>query len=504
VALFLLVVVVGILTRTIALDRFPPADGQLWEETQTGKVAFDGLRFGSLDPFFPLTNLIGEVGFRLFGVSMTALRLPFVGLGIASIPLFFVAARFFLRTFPAVLVATALFATSAYLSSASRVALETMAPIFTLSLALALTFRACVQQSPSAFAFAGIANGLLMLEYFSYKLLPPLLALCLLGHLLQEGRDDSCNQSAGTYRISRLIEYRGRIVVFAFFALAVAIPLVLLEPANPFEFFLEGFHRQQVGIGEASLGLSVAEKVAQAGERIVDSMSFVFFRGGQSDIVAFSRGVIDLPTGLLGLAALVYCGVRAWRCPGKLFLVGAIVLLVVLSGALVGNPARYRLTPIIPLYLLALASAADDFMDWILARRSRLVALVVVTAALCFFNVRSLTVDVLNHPSTQAELYDFPLLVASEISQLQIRHPRAQIYLVSRLDYLGGVSDYEFLYDANKVTVVTSAKALQGKSGYVLAHDAHIAGLLALGETSDCQSSQTRIHGSEIVRCRLN
>jgi hypothetical protein len=503
-ALLLLVVVAAILTRTVGLDRFPPADGQLWEETQTGKVAYDTLRFGSLDPYFPLTNLIGEIGFRLLDVSMTALRLPFVALGIASVPLFFLAARFFLRTFAAALVATALFATSAYLSSASRVALETMAPIFTVSLALAITFRACVHRSTSAFAFAGIANGVLMLEYFSYKLLPPLLGLCLLGYLLQEEGTPFCNRPGGRYRMSRLLELRSGLFVFAFFGLAVAVPLVLFDPVNPLGFFLEGFYRQQVGIEQVSVGFSIAEKLRLTAARVVDSTGFVFLRGRQSDIVASSRGVVDVPTGLLGLAALFYCAARAWRCPGKLFLVGSTVLLVVLSGALVGNPARYRLTPLVPIYFLTLATALDDLMGWFLARQRRLVALAVLTGGLCLLNLRSLAVDVLDHPSTQAELYDLPLLLVTEIKQLQTAHPRARIYLVSNFDYLAGVSDYEFLYDPGGVEVVTSPSRLRGKSGYVLAHDVHVAGVVDLAETSECRSWRTKIRRNLIVRCRLN
>lgn len=503
-AFILLVVACGILTRTIAFDRFPPVDGQLWEETQSGKVAYDSLRFGSLDPYFPLTNLTAELGFRLLGISMTALRLPFVGLGILSIPLFFLAARFFLRTFTAASVATALFATSAYLSSASRVALETMAPIVTVCLALALTFRACGRRSTSSFAFAGMANGLLMLEYFSYKLLPPLLALCLLGYLLQGDRTSFCNRSGGPYRISQLLEHRRGLLVFVFFGVAVAVPLVLLEPANPLEFFLEGFNRQQVGIDEASHGLSNLEKLWSAEERIVDSMGFVFLRGGQNDIVASSRGVVDLPTGLLGFAALLYCAAYGRRCPGKLFLVGSIVLFVVLSGAFVGNPARYRLTPIVPLYLLTLATAVDDFMDWFASRSHRLAVLVFVTLVLCLLNLRSFDRDVLRNRRTQAELYDLPLLVATEISKLQREHPRAQIYLLSRFDYLGGVSDYEFLYDPERVTVLTSAAELGGKKGYVLGHDRYAVGIAELDATSECRSWRTRIHHERMVRCRLD
>jgi hypothetical protein len=282
------------------------------------------------------------------------------------------------------------------------------------------------------------------------------------------------------------------------------MPLVLLEPKNPFEFFLEGFNRQQVGIDEANLGRSVIEKLLLTGERIVDSMSFVFLRGGQSDIVAYSRGVVDLPTGLLGLVALGYCALGGWRCPGKLFLVGSIALLVILSGALVGNPARYRLTPLVPLYLLTIGTAVDDLMDWLFARRGRVVALVLVTATLCILNLRSLATDVLDHPGTQAELHDLPLLLASEISRLQTSHPQAQIYLVSDFDYLGGVSDYEFLYDPDKVTVFTSSDELRGKEGYVLAHDQYVAGIEESDETSDCRWWRAKIHHNRIVRCRLN
>lgn len=502
-ALFVVVVGGAILTRTIALDGFPPAEGQLWEETQTGKVVYDTLRFGSLDPYFPLTNLTGEIGFRLFGISMHALRLPFVGLGIACVPVFFLASRFFLRTFSAALVTTAFFAISAYLSSASRVAIETMAPIFTVSLALALTFHACVHRSASAFAFAGIANGLLMLEYFSYKLLPPLLTLCLVGYLMQDGETPFCNRSAGRYHLLRVLEYRGRLLVFVAFGCAVAIPLVLLDPPNTLDFFLEGIFRQQVGIEEASLGLSSAERLRLAVDRIVESMGFLFLRGGQSDIVAFSRGVIDFPTGVLGCAALLYCAFYAWRCPGKLFLVGTIVAFVVLSGALVGNPARYRLTPLVPLYLLTIGAALDDVMGWFQVRRRRMAVLVLATLGLCAWNLRSLAVDVLHHQSTRAELYDLPLVLASEIARLQASHPEAKVHLVSNFDYLGGVSDYEFLYDPNGVSVRTSAAELRGERGYVLAHDRYVAGVMELAETLDCHSWRTSVHQHVILRCRL-
>lgn len=503
-ALLLVILACGVVTRTIGLDHFPPVDGQLWEETQTGKVAYDALRFGSLDPYFPLTNLTAEIGFRLFGISMTALRVPFVALGVLSVPLFFVAARYFLRTSPAALVVTAFFATSAYLSSASRVALETMAPIFTVTVALALTFRACAHRSASAFALAGLANGLLMLEYFSYKLLPPLIALFVIGYLLQEGSLPFCNRPSGTYRFSRLSAYKGRVLIFGLFALAVAVPLVLFNPMHPLEFFLEGVYRQQVGIGEASAGISLIGKLKMAGERVLDSVSFLFLRGGQNDIVPFFRGVIELPTGLLGVAALAYCAVRARRCPGKLFLVATIVLFVVLSGALVGNPARYRLTPLVPLYFLTLGVAVDDLMDWIRRRKRGLMTVAFATVVLCAVSLRSLAVDVLEHPRTQAEFYDLPLLVVSEVARLQRKDPEAEVYLVSNFDYLGGASDYEFLYDPERVTVVESVSQLAGKSGYVIGHGLYSRGIAKFSGSSDCRAWRTKVYHERLVVCRLN
>jgi hypothetical protein len=142
-------------------------------------------------------------------------------------------------------------------------------------------------------------------------------------------------------------------------------------------------------------------------------------------------------------------------------------------------------------------------MEWFLARRRRLAVLALLTAGLCAFNLRSLTADVLDNASTRAELYDLPLLIVSEIAELQTAHPDAEIYLVSNFDYLGGVSDYEFLYNPDRVTVCASARELGGKVGYVIAHDEYTAGVVELDETSDCRSSRTRIHENLIVRCRL-
>ena len=97
-AAFLAVLIVGVLARTVHFDIYPPDDGQLWEESQMGAAAYDAARGGGLDNFFPLSTLIAEVGFRLFGVSMRALRLPFVVLGAASVAVFFAAARLFFKT----------------------------------------------------------------------------------------------------------------------------------------------------------------------------------------------------------------------------------------------------------------------------------------------------------------------------------------------------------------------------------------------------------------------
>jgi hypothetical protein len=497
------VIVVGVASRTVLLDRFPPPDGQLWEETQTGKVAYDTIRDGSVDPYFPLTNLVGEVGVRLFGPSLLGLRLAFVALSVASLPVFFVATRWLLRTPLAALLCSGLFAASVFLAGAGRVALETMAPAFTVCLALAWTFRAAAEQSYSALALAGLANGLLLIEYFGFKLIPPIAFGFLTLTLFRQVPAPFCNLVARRDEPSRLSFAVPRLAVFGVFAAAVVAPLLLPNPRAAADYFLEGYERQQVGIAEATAGLDLQRKVVEALGRVEQTASFVFWRGNDNDILPEEMGIVDRATGLLGLAAFVYAVARCRRCPAKAFLATAVALIVVLSGVLVGNPARYRLAAMVPLYLLLIGVAADDLLA-VRGRLRRVVgpAVTVLLVGVALWNVHLFLGRVVGDRNVRLEFYDLNLLLANRIAALQAEDPAAVVVLLSDRDFLGRVNDYEFLYDIKRVRVVTSPAAVEG-TGFLVAHDDFADRLREIPRASDCRRDEAWLEQSRIVSCRL-
>lgn len=502
--LFLAILAVGAAARGGGLTSFPPADGQLWEETQTGKVALESIRYGSLDPYFPAVNLLGELGFRSFGVSLLGLRLPFVGIAVASVALFFIAARLLLRGAPAALLITLLFATNAFLAGCSRVALETMSPIFTECLALAAAFYAATRRSMAGFAFAGFAAGLLSLEYFSYKLLPPLLFLFVALSLLEVPGGTFCNRHTARHRWSALGAHSGQLIVFVLFALAAMAPVLISDPTRAYEFFIEGWKRQQAGIASETHGASLWHALELARERVAASASFVFTRGGNNDLLPDSRGILDFGTGIVGLAAVGYCALFARRSAAKSFLAATTILIVVLAGALVGNPARYRLAPLVPIYLLAIGVLVDDALHAPQATRRFLVLVVAGTLAVSFANLYGLALAARDR-GVREEFYDLNLLLANEIARLQAADPRATIYLVSDRDFLGNSNDYEFLYDRRRLRVIPLPQAVGADATHVVAHDGFAAQLQALRDVplADCRSWRAELGNSTLLSCRV-
>ncbi len=502
-AALLAVLIVGVLARTVHFDIYPPDDGQLWEESQMGAAAADAAYHGGLDSFFPLTTLTAEVGFRLLGVSMRALRLPFVVLGAASVAVFFVAARLFFNTYFAAFFTTALFASCAMLAGASRVALETMAPIFTTAVALAALFYACAKRSVAAYALAGFANGLLALEYFSYKVLPGFAGLLLLMDGFQPRTEPYCNTPPREYRLANLCAALPGLLAFGAFACAAAAPVVLASWYHELTPLLDGYARHHHGLTIARAQLTFQQALWADATRMGQAASLVFWQGTHGDLLPLSMGVVDVYTGVLGVVALVYCAVRARRCPAKLFLVTAVILLVALSGWLTSSPARYRLVPLIPYYLLMIGVPVDDLCARVTRYRTALrSALLLGLIALCGFNLYQFFGVALNHPNVRANFHDLNMILTSEFAAIQRREPAATIYLLSDRDFLGMSSDYAFLYNPKRVRVVTSAAQLAQAHGYLFAHDRYIPAAQSLQGLSDCRQWDTGF-GHTVLACRL-
>lgn len=467
-ALVALLSAVGLLARVLYFDIYPPATGQLWEEAQLAKIAVDSIRHGSLDSYFPIPNLLAESAYRLFDVSLTTLRLPFLAAGIAAVPVFFFAARALGVATIAYAAATALFACSAYLAASSRIAFEPQSPMLTMCAALAACLAAARQPDAGRMAQAGFFSGLLMIEYTCYKIYPPLL-FTMLVHAI----------AIHPVRIPIAVAL-ARLGVFAAFAVAAMAP-ILLVPGSIF-IQIEGIIRHRAGLpGGPALAW---ESVAAALDRIVVSLGQIFLRGSSNDVLAADTGVLDLYTGVIGSAALGFCAFLARTSPPALFLVLAVPTTAVLAGILTGNPARYRLTGLPPLYFLALALTIDATVRrwpsaWIKATITSAVTV------LCAINLHLLLAVTVHHPSVHAEFGDRAMALGLQIAELQRRGDTVLLDVAE--EYLAVDNDYAFIYDLDRLRLVRARSDYDRLAGVILTDPQRKSEMQALPSVSDCR-----------------
>jgi hypothetical protein len=503
-ALFAAVFAVGVIARALFLRSFPPLDGNLWEECQTGTVAEGSLLTGGLDQFFPITNLLAEAGFRLIGKTMLGLRLPFVLLSIASIPLFHAAARSLLRTYPAAVAATALFASSAYLGAAGRVALESMAPIATLCAALWATFHACRVRSLAAFALAGLSYGLLLLEYTSYKLYPPLLLATLTIAALANPPE-----RPGLHRTpplgATLWHYRWHFAALALAATAVVIPVFAQNPHESVQILVEGITRNRTALLEAGhAGGGWAGMLGAAG-RVVTAFRQVFLGAGSTDLLPPTAGIVDPVTGVIGLFGLAWCAATAKRDARRLFLAVAAVVTVVLAGLLVDIPTRYRITPLAPIYFLAVAVPLDDFLTARPRAHEARLWITACFAAVAAYNLHYLFNVARHDPYVLAEFGDPRLALAREIAAAQRLHPGEPVYVASECQVFDTTNDYSWLYDLKGVRMIDDRQELVAAAGTVVADGDFIAEVRALPNARLCREKRRQLGNRPLhwIRCRL-
>jgi len=490
--------IIGALMRTLLWNQFPPAEGQLLEEPQVAWNAVRSIRWGQIDAYFPIVNVIGEIGFRTIGPTMNGLRIPFVVLGILSVPIFYVAARLFLGTPLAAAFVTLLFATNSMLAGSSRIALETMHPIITLVVALAVVFWAGRRPTVGRCALAGVCNGLLLTEYDSYRLVP-VLNFVYLAIRLGVSRDRREPEVTITWK-----RYVACLLAYGVFVVGVEMPRLLADPQHPLAQLTEAFQRHESYLDHHRAGMTSAQLAAEELEKLETNLTHLFLRGDSADILPPSMGHFDPYTGLLGVAALAFCLLAGRSSPVPLFLVVSVALIAVLSSVLVGNIARYRLMPVIPYYLLAIGVLAGAVERWAArARRSVVALLVVVGVGLSLLNVHRFFGVAINDREVQESFYDLSMVLSHEISELQKRDPGAQVVVLSDQSHLGVENDYAFWYDYEKVDVFDSPENARGREGYLLAHDRFIPTRQDLPGMQDCVRWTTRFDRNVILRCRL-
>ncbi len=474
--LFIAVLTLGIGARTIYLGYFPPPDGVHSEAARQGSVALNSITAGGLDQYDPMADLVGELGLKFFSRTIYGFRIPFIIIGILSIPVFFIAARLLFKTFFAAIAATSLWASSTFLSSSQRVAAGEQAGVFWESLALAALFYACAKRNCASFAAAGFAIGLLSgAGGWAYRIVPLLALFLLLLYLFQSRKpqfpasEEVCRPSGNSsIRLSHFL-------LFITFALAVAIPAMLINPHDPFFIITEGLRRSTSSIGAHSTEKLPYQVIKATLFRIRQTTVQVFYTGKLPILVPDRMGVIEFYTGLLGLVSLVYCAWTARRNPLKIFLVVSIISIAVLSGALVPNPVSYRLVPIIPFYYLCIGALVDDVLSAGFGRsRALRAAITVLFIILVSINLYNFLVVTVHDPLVNEYFYNLDIVLSQTIASIQKDHPNSTIFLFSTRRYLGLDSDFHWLYDHTKVKVITSPDQISGEDCYILAHDPFI------------------------------
>lgn len=491
------VALLGLLARTVVAPEFPP-DDELWEEVQTMRVAVDSLARQSLDPWFPVTDLAAEVGIRTGGVSLASARRPFVALSVLSVPLFAVAARLAFGSLWPVAWAGVLFASLAILAAGGRIALETHSGVFTLALSLAATAWAARRRDPGAAAVAGIAAGLVTLEYDSYR---PFGVLCGIWLLFACAEDRGSAGVPLRYSAAALRRHWAVPLFFAVFAALVVTPLALLDPHRPLFFLFGAVQRHQEGMAAAG-DVSAAELLSAAVLKVARHARMWLWSGDSNDLLSEEMGIVGPAVAAAALVGLGCAAAGARRSGFDLFLVAATAVEVMLGGALVEFPARYRLVPVAVLSCLAAGRAVEAVRRRV--RQPPVLWAVLSIVALCVtagWELHRLQVAA-RDDRVLGEFYSIDFILARQIRSLQARFPTLPVLLFSDREYLGVPNDFSVVYDPERVRVVPPGKPAPPGDAVLLAHDEHIARARAVPGTVRCREWSTRYRRNRLLACR--
>jgi len=368
---FLGVLALTVFMRVYDFGYFPPSDGLAFEEAQTGGIGYRVLHDGFRPMDHPVAGYLAALGFELFGDSSTSLRVPFLVLGIASVVPFYLLMRE-LVSVPAALFAAALFGASRWLALGSRTADELFTGVFFELVAIYLLLRGLRTGRPWNFVGAGVASGILMYEYVSYRVLPPLLALFL---VLIVGRRLWGHLATIPERAGEALRRFWRPALALVLAFGVAFsPMIVTSLRGEQQFGYESFERDI----EAREGSALGGLLPPGWQDRLEWGLETFTRGAESVYPALSRpgdAPIDPVSAGLLVAAVVYGAVFFFRPYRLLFL--AWLLGVVVGGSVV--PINFhpgRLTTAVPAAFVLIGFMVDDASKLVggLARRRGMLA----------------------------------------------------------------------------------------------------------------------------------
>ncbi|HVC83260.1 MAG TPA: glycosyltransferase family 39 protein [Chloroflexota bacterium] len=338
----LCVLVLGIGLRLYQLGYYPPPFGfYIVDEPQIGLLASNALFHGGHPWQYPELVYGAVLSFKLFGMSMLAVRYPVVLAGIIAFCAFYPFARLWYSP-PVALAGAALLAASRYEIMYTRLVLPACTMmVYELLIFLCAAFAIRGRGTYFNYAAMGLLLGLGLYSHTSFRLVPILLALWWIGWLFTERR---------RFRIIVRTHGLGWLLLVTIAAI-IALPYLGIVRQTP-QAFSERFTSIMPilfdrGAGAANIG----DQLRQHAEQLAG-----YFVGPSEETV-----VVNPPhTSLLDpiTAALCFLGagyaLLHLRRPYALMLAGWVIITLVMGGLLTSTVDGHRFIGALPaIFLLA-------------------------------------------------------------------------------------------------------------------------------------------------------
>jgi hypothetical protein len=466
---FLAIVAVGFFLRFYRYAEFPPPGGFCAvEEPQSGQAAYNILTRDSRPWEFVIDRWMGVLGFTLYGMSPTGLRLPFMFVSALTIIPFYLLVRELVSR-PAALLATALFASCRWHLFYARLAHNIFPTTCIVVVLLWLCVRVHKRGGLAAYPLIGFLSALTLYSYAGYRGTSLFVGLFLFISLVIHVR----RWRRATDPEARLVAagiLRQQLAGFSLAAVAAAALLIVLgaQLRNNPTFFFEAMVRATDDSTYYSTDPNVV--INQRINRIKDTLAMFSHRGDDSETFNLpNTPMLDPVSGVLLAIAVVYCVV--W---GKHRLQGFYALmflvLLVMGTIFVHNFDIRRLQGIIPLIFVLEAYLADrlgQVFSGRLGRGGRPVAAVLGVAAVGLAFADNFNVYVRRAMNDPIVLRTFMNVYTLPIRYLHTLPDNAYFMLVSDQTNFFTPSDYEWWRGTRVPGSVTSdlLPVLNGERG---------------------------------------
>jgi hypothetical protein len=356
------VVGVAVFMRLYDFGRLPPSGGVGFEEAQTGGIAYGIIHDGVRPVEFAITNYAAALGFLLGGYDTTALRLPFLVIGIASVPAMYVLLRLMVSA-PAALFATALFAVCRWHAYTSRIADETFLGSGLVVIAALLLVTVLRTRNAFALVGLGLVTGGVAYEYSAYRHVAFLIVGALVFSVAFWAWREVFVARRPVREVLAVAATRWRLLPIFAIVLAVTVSPLIISGLHGDRMFIEAFQRhaaEQQHTGPFGI-LPVGW---QTRLRWLTEVFLPFGPREYPDLAPFNlpgERMLDPVTASLALIAMAYAILTIHK-PYRAFF--AIWLF---AGLLVGGivPVQFlvpKLTGLLPALFVLISFAIDDFL----------------------------------------------------------------------------------------------------------------------------------------------